>query len=482
MSKPTKTEALDALLRTRLAAFTQKTFRTVDPGATYLHNWHIDLIAEYLEACTRREIKRLIINIPPRYLKSVSVTVAWPAWLLGKNPSQRIIAASYSDRLSLKHSVDCRLVMQSEWYRRLFPGVILTGDQNEKSKFVTTARGQRFATSVGGTATGDGGNFLIVDDPHNPTQAMSAVQRETALTWFDQTFSNRLDDKENGVIVVVMQRLHANDLSGHLLAKGGWERLCIPGVAETKTVIDFGRVKLVREQGDVLHPARESAEGIARQKVAMGSYAFAGQYQQRPAPAEGGIFKAGWFRRYAEPMEKYEQVVQSWDTAVKAAQINDPSVCTTWGIRADGYDLLQVLVRRLEYPDLKSLIQGQASAFSPDAILIEDKASGQQLLQDLKRETKLPLIAILPVADKITRASAVSATVEAGKVSLPTHAAWLADYEMELLTFPNAAHDDQTDSTSQFLNWARDRNYGPGSGWMDYYAKLAAETKAQEKP
>ncbi len=394
--RPTKAEALDALLRTRLAAFTQKTFRTVDPGATYRHNWHVDLIAEYLEACTRREIKRLIINIPPRYLKSISVSVAWPAWLIGKNPSERIVAASYSDRLSLKHSVDCRLVMQSEWYRRVFPGVILTGDQNEKTKFVTTARGQRFATSVGGTATGDGGNFLIVDDPHNPTQANSTVQRETALTWFDQTFSNRLDDKQNGVIVVVMQRLHASDLSGHLLDKGGWEQLCIPGIAEVKTVIDFGRVKVTREQGDVLHPERENREAIDRQKIEMGSYAFAGQYQQRPAPADGGIFKAAWFARYSAPQETYDQIVQSWDTASKPGQLNDPSCCTTWGVKKDGYDLLQVVAKRLEYPDLKSLVTKQAEAYGANAVLIEDKSSGQALLQDLRRETKLPLIGINP--------------------------------------------------------------------------------------
>lgn len=457
MPRPTDREAFDALLRTRLAAFTRKAFATVDPGASYKHNWHVDLIAEYLEACTRREVKRLVINVPPRYLKSISVTVAWPAWLLGKNPSERIVAASYSEMLSLKHSVDCRLVMQSDWYGRAFPGVRFTGDQNEKHKFVTTARGQRFATSVSGGTTGEGGDFLIVDDPHNPRQALSDAQRQDGLTWFDQTFSNRLNDKENGVIVVVMQRLHANDLSGHLLAKGGWEHLCIPAVAETRTAIDFGRVRLVREAGDVLHPARESAAAIERQKIEMGSYAFAGQYQQRPAPAEGGIFKAHWFARYAAPQESYQRVVQSWDTANKASQLNDPSCCTTWGVREGGYDLLQVLVRRLEYPDLKALVARQAEAFGPDAILIEDKASGQQLLQDLRRETRLPLIGILPTADKITRASGVSALVEAGKVALPTHAAWLTDYEAELMTFPNAPHADQVDSTTQFLNWERGR-------------------------
>ncbi len=392
--RPTDAEAFDALMRTRLAAFTRKAFSTVDPGAEYKHNWHVDLIAEYLEACTQREVRRLVINIPPRYMKSISVTVAWPAWLLGNDPSARIVAASYAESLSFKHSTDCRLVVQSDWYRRAFPGVRLAPDQNEKRKFVTTARGQRFATSVGSSAIGEGGNFLIIDDPLSAAQATSDTERGKANTWFDQTFTSRLDDKENGVIVVVMQRLHADDLSGHLLAKGGWEHLRLPAVAEARTAIDFGRVSVTREPGDVLHPARESREAIDRQKVEMGSYAFAGQYQQRPAPAEGGIFKAEWLRRYDRPQEHYQQVVQSWDTAYKPAQINDPSACTTWGVRPDGYDLLHVLAGRLEYPDLKSLVNRHAADWGATAVLIEDKASGQSLIQDLRRETQLPVVPV----------------------------------------------------------------------------------------
>lgn len=455
MTRPTKAEAFDALLRSRLAAFTRKSFGTVDPGAEYLHNWHIDLIAEYLEACTRREIKRLIINMPPRAMKSISVTTAWPAWLLGKNPSERVVASSYASTLALKHSVDCRLIMQSDWYRRIFPHVQLTGDQNEKSKFVTTDRGHRIATSVGASVIGEGGNFLIVDDPHNPSQAESDTERQRALDWFDQGFSTRLDDKKNGVIVVVMQRLHTKDLSGHLLEKGGWEHLRLPAIAEAKTIIDFGRVKKTREEGDLLHPEREGKEEIDRQKTAMGSYAFAGQYQQRPAPAEGGIFKAAWFTNRYREQPVYSSIVQSWDTASKAGQLNDPSVCTTWGIHENGYDLLQVLVKRLEYPELKRLVLSQAEAFLPDAVLIEDKSSGQQLIQDLRLETKLPIIPVMPVQDKITRASTVSHLAEAGKVRLPQAAAWLAGFETEILTFPNASHDDQVDSMSQFLNWVK---------------------------
>ncbi len=452
MRRPTKIEALDALLRTRLSAFIVKTFHTVDPGTTYLHNWHIDLIAEYLEACTRHEIKRLIINVPPRYIKSISVSVAWPAWLLGRNPSERIVAASYAEMLALKHSVDCRLVLQSDWYRRIFPAVQLTGDQNEKRKFVTTHRGQRFATSVGGSATGDGGNFLIVDDPLNPLQAASEVMREASNAWFDQTFSSRLDDKENGVIVVVMQRLHQDDLTGHLLAKGGWERLCIPAVAPTKTVIDFGRVKLTREVGDLLQ------EAIARVKTDLGSAAFAGQYQQEPTPAEGGTFKLHWFGRYEKPIEAYRRIVQSWDTAYKKGEENDPSCCLTFGEREDGHDLLHALVARMEYPELKATLYRHAAAWGTNAILIEDKASGQSLLQDARRETQLPVIAVHPKGDKLTRAMAISAMIEAGRLRLPLNAAWLTDFESEIMHFPNGTHDDQVDSLSQYLEWIRGQN------------------------
>jgi predicted phage terminase large subunit-like protein len=455
---PAKAEVLNSILRTRLAAFTRKTFTTVDPGAAYQHNWHIDLIAEYLEACTRGEIKRLIINMPPRYMKSISVSVAWPAWLLGRNPSEQIMAASYADNLSIKLSTDCRLVLQSSWYRDIFPGTVITGDQNEKRKFVTTQRGHRIATTVGSSIIGEGGNILIVDDPVNAMQALSETERERANLWFDQAYSTRLNDKKNGVMVLVMQRLHQNDLTGHLLEKGGWEHLVIPKVAEKRTIIDFGRVKQVLEPGDVLHPARQSAEDIEREKQAMGSYAFAAQCQQRPTPAEGGIFKREWLlERYDTRREVYRSITQSWDTAHKASEINDPSVCTTWGETESGYHLLHVLVQRMEYPELKRVAINHAEAWAVDALLIEDKASGQSLIQDLRRESKLPVIAIQPQGDKVTRASVVSPTVEAGKVILPKQAQWLSDFEDEIFSFPNAAHDDQVDSVSQFLAWAKNK-------------------------
>lgn len=268
----------DAALREEFGCFMRKCFFTLNPAVTFLPNWHIDLISEYLEACRRREIKRLIINMPPRALKSHCVNVAWPAFLLGHAPQQRIMTASYSAGLSVKHALDCRRIVTSPWYQDVFPAMRIARDQNEKHKFTTTQNGQRFATSVGGTATGEGGDFLIVDDPLNPLQAMSAVQREAANAWFDQTFMSRLDDKRNGVMVVVMQRLHENDLTGHLLEKGGWEHLCLPAIAERAKTYRLGGVEKKRRRGEVLHAAREGKKELQQVQRDLGSFAFAAQY------------------------------------------------------------------------------------------------------------------------------------------------------------------------------------------------------------
>lgn len=448
----------NALLREDFHAFVQKCFATINPTTDYVPNWHIALICEYLEACRRGEIKRLIINMPPRMLKSITVSVAWPAFLLGHNPAERVMSASYAAGLSVKHALDSRAVMQSSWYREVFPALRLAKDQNEKHKLATTQHGHRIATSVGGTATGEGGGFLIMDDPHTPAQAMSDGQRQSALDWFDQTFASRLDDKRSGCMVVVMQRLHADDLTGHLLQKGGWEQLCLPAIAERPMQHRCGAADYQRAAGELLHPVREGKAQLEQIKRELGSYAFAAQYQQNPLPCDAGMVRREWFGRYTTPPMPWERVVQSWDTAVKAGANNDASVCVTVGEAEGVSHVLDVTVLRLEYPALKKQIRKQAEIWQPDAVLMEDKASGQSLLQDLRRETELPpLIAVMPVQDKVTRFAAVTAMIEAGRLALPLDAPWLAEFERELLTFPQGRHDDQVDALSQYLNWLRGR-------------------------
>lgn len=442
------------LCRRSLSEFIQQSFPIIDPSVEYLHNWHIDCIAEYLEACKRREIKRLIINIPPRSLKSISVSVCWTAWLLGLNPSEKILTASYSQQLSTKHSLDTRYLINSDWYKSVFPELQLAKDENQKTRFETAQRGHRLAVSVAGGTIGEGGDILIVDDPHNPAQAVSEVQRKTALNWFDQSFSTRLNSKKNGVIVVVMQRLHDNDLTGHLKEKGQYEHLCLPAICKKKTIIQVGSYKKIRKEGELLHSGREGESELNEMKKTLGSSMFAGQYQQEPAPDEGNIFNFNWFKRYINnPING--RVIQSWDTAIKADQLNDFSVCTTWMISDSKYYLIDVFAQKLEYPELKKQVIYQSKLHNPDTILIEDKASGQSLIQDLRLQTTLPVVAILPKHDKITRASTVTALIESGSVTIPERAEWLMEFEQEIKMFPNGKHDDIVDSMTQFLNWIR---------------------------
>lgn len=288
----------DALTAAHFPLFLRRVVATSSPGSSYLHNWHIEAISEYLKACEAGQIQRLVINMPPRMLKSTIVSVAWPAWLLGQRPQQRIMAASYAQSLAEKHSSDCRAVIRADWYARVFPSTILSREQNTKAKFSTTARGYRLAVSVGGAAIGEGGNVLIVDDPLNPLQARQRSAREATNDWFDHTFSTRLDDKQRGVMVVVMQRLHLEDLSGYLLEKGGWDHLCLPAIAPQRTVIRVGEWAHGREEGTALQPAREPLALLQRLQREMGSAHFAAQYQQAPLSTAGHVIHPHWMKRF----------------------------------------------------------------------------------------------------------------------------------------------------------------------------------------
>ena len=288
----------DYMLRESFGMFIRHTFATVNPGMAYQVNWHIDVIAQYLEACRRGEVRRLIINMPPRYLKSLIVNVAWSAYVLGHNPAARIISASYAQSLSVKHALDTRLVLQSDWYRALFPALAIARDQNEKEKIMTTQRGHRMAVSVGSAVTGEGGDFLIVDDPMNPQQALHEPTRAMVAQWFDHTLSTRLNDKKRGVIVVVMQRLHEDDLSGYLIRKGGFECLSLPAIAERDERFEMQGIDYGRARGEPLHAAREDVALLEAMRRDMGSSGFQAQYQQAPVSELHGMMRLAWFPRF----------------------------------------------------------------------------------------------------------------------------------------------------------------------------------------
>lgn len=760
---------LDERLRTHFPTFLKKVFATLNPDTELKWNWHLDVMCEHLGAVERGEIKNLIINVPPRSLKSITVTVAWSAWLLGRNPSESIIAASFSSDLSKKHSVEARLIIESEWFQRVFPETRISDDQNEKDKYIMTKRGQRVATSVGGSITGDGGNCfvagtlistenglipidklgdggnvlaychdteqyvyrkirawrekkssdiveirtanghkvrctadhriyitgqgyreahslkagdklrtsmqslwnqvpettlrntqdaetqycgrrvllekmlhrasrgkkyyskmfdmfwsgkketeilradvrdksmagethtqpvfvlrsdfllwqrnarkilfnavqkcwplsqyvgarefslqgwrvvqcsvlqnasfsiearpsklcdlfkrektsypshqrklerqqgrelnnslrhlshdpsqiendsvssvervgcgsirvydlevegtnnffaneilvhncLILDDPLKPDEATSPAVRKSTNAWVRQTYLTRFNDRNTGKFVLVMQRLHEDDVTGNLLEDGDYTHLKLPAEFHEAVTISVGDKSWNIEAGSLLDENRLGFEVLEERKRTLGEVGYAGQYLQDPSPSDGGIVKREWFQLVDDKPNGFDAIVHSWDTAFKKSAGSDYSVCGVWGIRHDGYYLLEIFKRKMEYPELKQQVVRLYERDLPRYILVEDKASGQSILQDLGNMRGVPVLGIIPEMDKVWRMSSCTDVIETKKVKLLAGEPWVENYLDEMCIFPNGRHDDQVDQTSQFLRWAK---------------------------
>src|SRR5438445_1642624 len=390
-----------AILRSDLGYFAERCFYDLNPQAAFAMNWHIEVIAAKLAAVREGKIRRLIINLPPRHLKSLMASIAFPAWCLGHDPSAQILCVSYAQDLADKLARACRSIMMRPWYRRIF-STRLAAHRQAVQEFITTAQGYRLATSNGGVLTGRGADIILIDDPLKPEEALSEAQRNAANEWFDHTLYSRLNDKQHGAIVIIMQRLHEDDLVGHVLAQEPWEVVRFPAIAEADEVHEietiWGPQCFARRQGEPLHPEREPLDTLTRIRRTVGEYNFAGQYQQTPAPLGGGLVKAEWFKRYDkdERPESFDRIVQSWDTANKATELSDFSVCTTWGIRGKDLFLLNLLRKKLEYPALKRAVRERHSLFNADVVLIEDKASGTQLIQELIADGFYPVTGYKP--------------------------------------------------------------------------------------
>lgn len=453
---PYELRALEALLRSDFRAFLRKSFSTLTPGQTYIPTWHIEAIASKLEHVRRGEIGRLIINLPPRSLKSIAASVAFPAFVLGHDPNRRIICVSYSGDLAKKHSNDFRAILESAWYRSLFPNTRIGPFKNSETEIELTARGFRLATSVGGTLTGRGGEIIVIDDPLKPDDALSETKRTGANQWFTNTLLSRLDDKRTGAIVVVMQRVHMDDLTGFLLSQSNeWVVLSLPAVAYSDEVVQLwaGRTHC-RKAGEALSPEREPLPILEALKLQIGTDAFSAQYQQSPTPPGGAMIKRDWVKRYSELPSTFERLLtlQSWDTASKGGPDNDWSVCTTWIVtRKKQWYLADVWRRRVDYPALKANVRSRARQWNAKRVLVEDTGAGTSLVQELRTQVS-GIIAVKPEGDKASRMAVASAKIEAGQVLLPERAAWLPDLEAELFSFPGSRHDDQCDSISQALN------------------------------
>lgn len=490
-----------------LAEYIKEAWHVIEPATAYIHNWHIDCIAEHLEAVNLGQIKRLLVNLPPRNMKSIAVTVKYPTWTWIRQPHKRFISLSYSDILSRNHNINRRDIIESQWYQKNWGDKFeLKDDVNRQNKFANNYMGFMYSTSIGGTITGEGGDVIIVDDPHNPKQAESDAERKTAVEFFRQTLPSRLNDKKTGAIIVVMQRLHEDDVSGYILKNDlGYTHLCLPAEAEKRTIVTFPITmkQIVREEGDILNPHREGKPELDQLKRDMGSYAFAGQYQQNPAPSGGGLLKKWWWGFwqypgqnlppvsvkevvktaegdkvidkliYPETIQAFDEEYQSWDMSFKAQADNDLVACGIWGkIKAKHY-LIDLIEKRLEFIDTLKEVRVVSEKYpNTSRKLVEDKANGPAVINTLKSEIT-GLIAINPGQDnKVARAQAITHIIESGNVYLPHPqiASWVEEFIDRCSKFPRVAHDDIIDQMTQYLNYTCNRT---SSGWLEFLAQEA---------
>ena len=472
-----------------LLSFTRQSFDIIEPGQEFCDNWHLHVIAEHLMAVTRGEVRNLVINIPPGCMKSILTSVAWPAWEWANDPTVRIMGASYGADLAIRDASKTRDIITSEWFRERWPEVIIKLGSDQKTKYELTGGGWRMATSVGGRATGEHPDRKIVDDPHNAKQAESDAERESALTWFDRTLSTR-GQSRGASTVVVMQRLHEKDVTGHILSDlTGYTHLCIPmeydGVRR-KTFL--GAYDPRTKPGELLWPEMFNEASVTELKQLLGSYGAAGQLQQDPRPAEGGILKTKHFQLWPadSALPPFEYILQSYDCAFTEKTSGDPTACTVWAVFTHQGQRNAMLIdawdEHLSYPDLRtraikdwqteyggtSVKDGLRRARRPDRVLVEAKASGQSLLQDL-RLAKVPAVGYNPgMADKISRAHQAAPTLELGLLWVPEsgknrgHAvSWASPFLKQLDKFPVAEHDDYVDTFTQAVIYLKN------DGWFE---------------
>lgn len=438
-----------------LTEFIRKAWEIVEPTKEYKHNWHIDVLAEQLEAVSRGEIKRLLINVPPGTMKSLTVSVFWPAWEWATNPELRYLTASYSSHLTIRDNLKVRSIIGSDWYANYF-GVKLDEEQNAKMLFKTTRGGWRVASSVGGPGTGEHPDRIIIDDPLTADQARSEVERTTVRDWFDQTVSTRGVTRDTA-IVVVMQRLHEDDLAGHLIGRGGWNHICWPMRYELvqKNNPNFVPDKLDRrtEPGQLLWPDLFTEKIVRQLELDLGPYGAAGQLQQRPAPEGGGLFKREWFK-IVEAAPATARRARGWDTAG-----TEGSGDYTVGVRiaeSNGVFYIEDVQRGQWGPaGVDAVMKQTAQLDGPACGVREEREGGASGKAVIEARTKtlvgFDYKGVTVSGDKITRARPFRAQCEAGNVVL-VKGSWNEEYLRELSVFPAGKHDDQVDGSSCAFN------------------------------
>lgn len=443
-------------------------WNVMEPHTELKSNWHIGLIAEYLEAVHHRQIQRLIVNIPTRYLKSKEITIAYPAWVWTQQAWHKFICSSYADDLSSKLSYSRRQLIESDWYEMNWGDKVkLQPDQNQKTFYQNTEMGSMNATSTGGSITGEGCNTMIIDDPTKPQEAISDNVRERAITHWKSTLSSRFDDPKTSALILVMQRLHTRDLTGYMVAEeGDCEHLVIPNTCEKQTIYTYpmsGRIK-VYEKDEILQPDREGEAELKKAKIALGSWHYAAQRQQRPVPLKGGMVQRNWFKRYEElPDIRIEYQCISVDCTFKDLESSDFVAIQVWNRYGPKKYLVRRVKAKLGFLATCATLEKIIKVFpNYTEILIEEAANGNAVIETLQEKFSNVIAIKTGGESKVSRFNACTPTIEAGDVHIPDELfnPGTKVYLDEVCTFPKAPNDDEVDSTSQALNRMREKNIG----------------------
>lgn len=498
MKLPTLEDVRAELARRSLAEFVRQAWPIIEPSTKLIWNWHLDVMCDHLQALVERRLgsQNLIINVPPGSMKSTIVSVCLPAWIWAQRkdhptggPAWRGLFLSGSEAIALRDSMKCRDILESSWYQQSFrPSWSFDRAQNAKGYFKNSAQGFRKCQPAGSKIVGERAHGIFVDDPNDSGQD-SKADRDAINYWWDNGAANRVADARTSTRCLIQQRLHEEDLTGHILEKErqDWDVLLIrqeyevPTDKEPARPTGLGWVDPRQEEGELMFPDRFPRQVVEAEKRRLASSAYAGQHQQRPAAKEGEIFKRGFVQFFDPelPLPAFKRLVMSWDTAFKERTQNDPS-CGLLGGEADrGIYLTDHTLGRMAYPALKEKAKAWAGAHGISALLIEDKASGQSLIQELRLETSLPVVAIKVDTDKVSRATATIPTWEARRIFLPQGAPWVDKFLEELYSFPKGAHDDQVDAFTQLVNYLV--MGGGATGLLGWLEQELASAKAEQK-
>lgn len=435
-------------------------WHVVEPATPFVDGWHLHAICEHLEAVSRGEIRNLLINMPPRHAKSLLVSVFWPCWEWIGHPARRWLFSSYAISLSIRDSLKCRRLIESPWYRRNWGHVFqMAGDQNAKGRFENDKTGYRLATSVGGTATGEGGDYVVCDDPHSVLEAESDAVRAGTITWWDETMSTRGNDPKTVARVIVMQRVHEHDLAGHVLERGGYEHLCLPAEYEGSagtTSIGWRDPRTV--EGELLWPERFGPEELEALKATLGIYATAGQLQQRPAPRGGGMFERAWFE-IVGALPVGCAFVRYWDKAGTAGGDGARTAGVLMARSMQGlFYVADVVAGRLGAVDREALIKQTATTdearYGRVEVWVEQEpgSGGKESAEGTIRNLAgFRAFAERVTGDKVVRAEPLAAQARAKNVKL-LKGDWNAAYLDEIANFPVGKLKDQVDASSGAFN------------------------------